>query len=102
MLPPTMAPAPPSAGFVRMMLFPPRLKLPAVGLKAILLKSVPAAKSLFGVNCVVPSKKSKSPATGAVPPQLLGSLQLLVPPPPVQVSLPAKADCAQTRRRDEK
>src|SRR4051812_35805662 len=79
--------------------FPDKLNEPAVELKPRLSNTVPAGKSLFGVNRVVPSNKSRSPASGAIPPQFAPVLQLLSPPPPFHTEVAPKASFAASALR---
>ncbi len=76
---------------------PQRVKAPAVLLKVMPLNAVLAAILLVFVSRVVPSKNSRSLATGAVPPQLVAVFQLLSTPPPVHVRLAAGALPAQSK-----
>ena len=70
---------------VKVIEVPVILKAPAPLLNVILANEVPAPKLLTGASLVVPAKTRSSSATGAVPPQFAPVVQLLFPPPPVQV-----------------
>src|SRR5947209_12843248 len=78
---------------------PVRLKAPAVGLNVMPLNCVRAGKSLLFTRPAVPSNVSVSSATGRVF-QLAALFQLLAaaPPPPVQVSVAARARPPQMGR----
>src|SRR5215467_2496617 len=89
--PPMVLPAAMSAPLVRTSELPYKMKELAPGLKPILPKMVPAVKSLVAKSWVEPSKKRRSLAATAVPPQLAEFCQLPSgEPPPVQVLVAAK------------
>src|SRR5262245_46207861 len=74
---------------VRIRPLPPRVKAPAPPRKLMPLNEVPTAKSLLVVRFVTPPNWSASPAAGRTS-QLPALFQLPLPPPPLQVDVPAR------------